>query len=257
MRDTSPADATNRFSDRVQHYVRYRPTYPPGLIGLLAREAGLTNKAVVADIGSGTGISARPFLSNGNVVYAVEPNSAMREAAEELLGSTPGFVSVGGTAEQTGLPDASVDLVTAMQAFHWFDGPRARQEFQRILKTGGPVVLVWNTRRTGGTKFLEGYEQVLKKWGTDYQQVRHDRAGHDAIARFFAPNRFITHRLENAQVFDFEGVRGRVLSSSYAPDESHPNHGPMMRDLRELFDTHQIEGHVRFEYDTEVHIGLL
>ena len=252
-----PADATSRFSDRVQHYVKHRPTYPPGLIELLAREAGLTKASVVADIGSGTGISSEPFLRNGNAVYAVEPNREMREAAEESLASRAGFHSVEGTAEKTGLKDASVDVVAAMQAFHWFDGPAARGEFKRILRPGGRVVLVWNTRRTGGTKFLEGYEQILRKWGTDYQKVRHDRAGHEAIAAFFAPSEFVTHRLENVQVFDFEGLKGRVLSSSYAPNESHQNHGPMMKELRELFDAHQKDGRVRFEYDTEVHIGAL
>lgn len=257
MNPTPPADATNRFSDRVKHYVLYRPTYPPGLIGLLEREAGLTKESVVADIGSGTGISTEPFLRNGNTVYAVEPNTEMREAAETSLGTTSGFVSVEGTAEKTGLGDASVHLIAAMQAFHWFDAARARAEFKRILRAGGSVVLVWNTRKTGGTKFLQGYEEILKKWGMDYQKVRHDRAGHDAIAAFFAPSVFVTHRLENAQVFDFEGLHGRVLSSSYAPNESHPNHAPMMRELRELFDAHQREGNVRFEYDTEVHVGKL
>lgn len=254
---TPPADATSRFSDRVKHYVKHRPTYPPGLIDLLTREAGLSGHSVVADIGSGTGISSEPFLRNGNTVYAVEPNDEMRAAAEELLGSRAGFRSVAGTAERTRLGDRSVDLVAAMQAFHWFDGPVARAEFKRILRPGGRVVLVWNTRRTGGTRFLEGYEQILRKWGTDYQKVRHDRAGHDAIAAFFAPGAFVMHRLDNAQVFDFEGLKGRVLSSSYAPNESHANHGPMMRELKELFDAHQTDGRVRFEYDTEVHIGAL
>src|SRR5579885_3110804 len=132
-----PTDPTRRFSDRVENYVRYRPHYPDGVLDVLRTETGLTPTAVVADVGSGTGISAKLFLRNGNLVLGVEPNREMREAAERLLSDYPHFTSVAGTAEATTLPDRSVDYAVAAQAFHWFDHDRARHEFARILHPGG------------------------------------------------------------------------------------------------------------------------
>src|SRR4051812_35209407 len=115
------SDTVERFSNRVANYVKYRPGYPPEILEIFRDEMNLTGDSVVADIGSGTGISARVFLENGNPVFGVEPNAAMRAAAKEFLKSFPQFESVEGTAEATNLPDRSVDLVIAAQAFHWFD----------------------------------------------------------------------------------------------------------------------------------------
>src|SRR3954453_5767739 len=185
-RKAAPADATRRFSDRVEHYVKYRPGYPPAVLPYLREQAGLTEASVVADVGSGTGFSSVPFLENGNVVFAVEPNAEMRRAAERLLAHYPGFRSVDGTAEATTLADRSVDLVVAGQAFHWFDPPRAAAEFRRVLRPGGRVVLMWNTRKVGGSAFLEDYERLLMKFGTDYAAVRHDRVDEKRFDAFFA-----------------------------------------------------------------------
>ena len=121
-----PPDSTQRFSDRVADYVRYRPNYPRGILATLAAETGLSTDSLVADVGSGTGISAELFLSHGNAVYAVEPNHDMRAAAEAALARYPRFHSVVGTAETTSLPDHSVDYVVAAQAFHWFDADSTR-----------------------------------------------------------------------------------------------------------------------------------
>src|SRR3974390_1220982 len=128
----SPAP-TARFSARVGTYVRYRPGYPAEVLELLRRECGLKPQHVVADIASGTGLFTRLLLENGNRVFAVEPNQHMREAGARFLGKHEKLTSVAGTAEDTTLPSASVDLVTAAQAAHWFDRVRARPEFARIL----------------------------------------------------------------------------------------------------------------------------
>ena len=179
-------DPTQRFSSRVDNYVRYRPDYPAEVLGLLKKECGLTSESVVADIASGTGIWTRWLLSNGNRVYGVEPNAEMRKAGEEFLKSYPRFTSVAGTAETTTLADHSVDLVTAAQAAHWFDRPKARREFLRILKPGGSTALLWNERLTNTTPFLRAYEEMLLKYGTDYKEVRHERTTAE-IRDFFAP----------------------------------------------------------------------
>ena len=111
------------------------------------------------------------FLQNGNRVFGIEPNPEMRSAGERLLAEYEGFTSMAGSAEQSQLPDSSVDLVAAGQAFHWFDRQRARAEFQRILKPGGWVVILWNNRLTDTTPFLRAYENLLLSCGTDYAQI--------------------------------------------------------------------------------------
>lgn len=250
-------DSTQRFSKRVDNYVKYRPGYPRAVIELLAAECDLTTESLVADIGSGTGLLSELFLNNGNRVLGVEPNREMREAGERLLASTPGFTSVDGTAEATTLATSSVDFVAAGQAFHWFDRARARVEFTRILKPQGWVALVWNERRTTSSPFLADYDQLLTTYGNDYAQVNHKLIDPSIIDRFFAPNAWSVQKFENVQIFDLEGLRGRLLSSSYTPEPDQPNYQPMLDALEMLFAGHQRDGRVAFEYDTTVYYGRL
>ena len=202
-------DHTGRFSTRVADYVKYRPGYPAGVLRLLEAECGFDSTSVVADVGSGTGLLSELFLKNGNRVYGVEPNREMREAGEQLLSSYENFTSVDGRAEETTLDDDSVDFVTAGQAFHWFDPPRARLEFKRILRPGGWVVLVWNDRLTGGTPFLEDYERLLVWYGTDYKAVSGMYAEESMLAALYGPGEMLTETFDNDQVFDSDGLRGR------------------------------------------------
>ena len=253
---TPPAgDPTRRFSDRVDDYVRYRPGYPDGVLAVLRAGVGLTPAAVIADVGAGTGISTELFLRNGNPVFAVEPNREMRAAAERRLGGRPGFTSVAGTAEATTLPAASVDGIVVAQAFHWFEPTKARTEFRRILRPGGWVALIWNTRRKD-TPFARAYETLLEAFGTDYAQVKHERIDGAVLAGFFAPG-FARRSLPNAQDLDFDGLRGRLLSSSYAPPPGHPRHRPMLAALAKVFRDHQRDGRVRMEYETQIHFGRI
>ncbi|WP_395751944.1 class I SAM-dependent methyltransferase [Prosthecobacter sp.] len=243
-----------RFSDRVENYVRYRPSYPQEVIAMLQREAGLVPQSVVADVGSGTGISAELFLRAGNGVHAVEPNREMREAAERLLAHFPNFHSVAASAQETTLADASVDFIVAAQAFHWFNTPETRAEFTRILKPGGRVVLIWNERKLDATPFLQAFEQLLLTFGTDYTAIRHENVNADALSAFFQ-GAYVTHTFANEQRFDFEGLKGRLLSSSYAPAEGQPRHEEMLAELRRIFEAYEVSGQVCFEYDTRVHVG--
>lgn len=249
-------DAVRRFSNRVDDYIKYRPGYPPAIIDFLSAECGLTAEAVVADVGSGTGILSELFLKHGNRVFGVEPNREMREAGERLLAGYPGFTSVEASAEATSLPDQSIDYITAAQAFHWFDRAGARAEFTRILKPGGWVLLLWNERRTDRTAFLRDYEELLLTYGTDYKEVRHENVYED-IAACFAPQNFELKSFENKQVFDYEGLKGRLLSSSYVPAPGQPDFEEMLAALSRLFEAHQQDGRVVVEYDARVHYGQL
>jgi len=250
------ANATSRFSDRVENYVRYRPGYPSDVLRVLENACGLAPDHVIADIASGTGIWSRMLLENGNPVFGVEPNAEMRQAGERLLAGFPKFTSVAGTAEATTLPDKSVDFVTAAQAAHWFNRERARREFMRILKPGGWLVLLRNERLTDSTAFLRDYEQLLLSFGTDYEDVRHERTT-DAVNEFFDPAPYKEHVFPMRQEFDYAGLEGRLLSSSYAPGPEHSNHAPMLSQLRRIFEAHSSAGRVPFDYKTRVYFGRL
>lgn len=247
-------NSIHRFSSRVETYVRFRPSYPKQILETLEQDCGFTNESIVADIASGTGIFTKLLLEHGNRVFGVEPNAEMRRAGEEFLSTYPKFTSVTGTAEVTTLEPRSVDFVTAAQAGHWFDRQKSRREFARILKSGGWAVLVWNERRTDRTPFLRAYEDMLFRYGTDYNEVRHE---HTVVAEFFDPVPFQERTFDLQQVFDYAGVEGRLLSSSYAPGPGHPNHAPMLRELHRIFDLHQQGGQVSIEYATRMFYGQL
>ncbi|MEP6899197.1 MAG: class I SAM-dependent methyltransferase [Rhodanobacter sp.] len=251
----SQLDSTSRFSDRVDDYVRYRPDYPPALLEWLQREQGVDAGWLVADVGAGTGISSKMFLDAGYQVIAVEPNRPMRAAAETWLASYRKFRALDGSADATGLANASVDLVAVAQAFHWFDEAATRREFARILRPRGLAAIWWNSRRLTGTRFLEGYETLLQTYGTDYVSVA-ERYADDARMRAWFGNGFHgSARFEHAQRLDFDALRGRLMSSSYVPKQGHPQHQPMLHDLRELFDACAEGGTISFDYDTRIFAG--
>ena len=249
--------STERFSDRVTDYVRYRPDYPAALRDWLHHEQGVTSDWQVADIGAGTGISSKLFLDAGHAITAVEPNAAMREAAVAWLGANPNFRAIDGRADATGLPAASIDLVTVAQAFHWFDPEATRREFQRILRPGRLAAIFWNSRRLTGTPFLEGYEALLQRYGTDYTRVAERYADDASMRAWFGASWRGGARFEHSQQLDFESLRGRLMSSSYAPRAGHPQHAPMLAALRDLFDRCQTNDRISFDYDTRIFTGTV
>ena len=251
------ADPTQRFTNKVDHYARYRPSYPRAVLDLLETRCGLTSASVVADVGSGTGILSELFLSNGNRVFGIEPNGEMRGAGERRLGDHPCFTSVAGTAEATTLQDASVDLATAGQAFHWFDPKLARTEFARILKPGGRVVLVWNWRRKDERPFLAAYERLLAAYRTDRGEAEIWRRGGEMAGAFFGPGSFAKATFDNEQILDLDGFKGRLLSISYVPARGEPGSDEMLRDVEKFFDEHQKGGRVGIQYDTKVYYRWL
>lgn len=248
-------NATTRFSDRVGNYVKYRPSYPKSVIETLTSDCGLTPGKIVADIGSGTGLLTRLFLENGNTVFAVEPNREMRNAAEEMLNGTPGFISINAAAEDTRLGNCSVDFIVAGQAFHWFDRERSKAEFLRILRSRGCVVLIWNERVVDRDPFSREYESVLKKRAIDYGSVDHRNIDEAGIAELFRPGHHSTRVFPNLQKFDLDGLIGRCLSSSYVPNQGAAGHAELLSDLQDLFQRYQTKGTVAFAYATRMYFG--
>lgn len=223
----------------------------------MRKKCGLISEHIIADIASGTGIFTRMLLENGNRVFAVEPNAEMREAGNRYLSDCVNFRGIDGTAEATTLFHHVADFVTAAQAAHWFDRRKANAEFKRILKPKGWLVLIWNERDLN-SPFARDYEGLLNTYGTDYANVRcQGRATYETVAEFFAPAPFQESMLSSAQEFDYAGLEGRLLSSSYAPEVAHAQHEPMMKALRQLFDRHQKNGHVKMEYETKMYYGQL
>jgi SAM-dependent methyltransferase len=247
-------DATGRFSDRVEAYLRYRPGYPAELVPELLARCGLDAKAVVADIGSGTGIFSARLLQQGLHVYAVEPNAAMRAAAQQRLHDNPRFHSVAASAEASTLTSASLHLLTAAQAFHWFDNNAALGEFRRVLRPDGQLALIWNRRNTS-QPFQQVYDNLLREFAPQYGKVNHMNLQAGDLARCFVAGAMQQMRFDNRQRLDFAGLLGRLKSASYCPREDSPLYIPLVNELLAQFERHARHGHIDFDYDTEVYFG--
>lgn len=244
-------NTVERFSNRVENYVKYRPNYPLEMLSVFRERMNLTPNSVVADIGSGTGISTKLFLENGNMVYGVEPNAAMRAAAENYLRGFANFINLGGTSENTVLADKSVDLIIAAQAYHWFEQDKTLEEFTRILKKDGFVALIWNERVLDSNKFLRDYERILLEFGTDYDLVRHEQITEEVLEQTFL-KKFDLAVFDNAQTLDFNGLKGRMLSSSYMPSPEHERFDELVENLKSLFAEHQKDDRIQILYKTNI-----
>ena len=247
-------DATKRFSDRVDNYIKYRPGYPTELLQALLEKSGLGKEAVIADIGSGTGILTRLLLELNPTVIGVEPNANMREAAESLLSDYPGFTSIDAPAEQTGLDDDSVDLITAAQAFHWFNNAETKSEFRRILKPDGKLALIWN-RRDVNQPFQQAYDAILKIYAPEYGVVNHMNLTEADLAGFFSPGQMEVSRYDYSQQLTFADLLGRLKSSSYCPPESSPQYPSLVAELAAPFEQFALNGKIDFQYQTELYFG--
>ena len=249
-------DSTQRFSSRVEDYIKFRPDYPAALVSALLDKTGLDAGATVADVGSGTGIFTRLLLDQGLRVTAVEPNANMRHAAETQLSGYSQFTSIDAPAEQTGLADHSIDLVTVAQAFHWFDKEATRTEFGRILKPGGKLALIWN-KRDVNQAFQPAYHAILEEFAPEYGSVNHMNLTEDDIADFLVAGSMEIMHFNNIQRLDFSGLLGRLKSASYCPAEDSPQYIPMVTELVALFDQYAVNGMIDFEYDTQLYLGTV
>ncbi len=244
------ADYTNRFSGKAEDYNKYRPKYPEELKTLLVEKLGLTPEKLIADIGSGTGISSEIFLDNGNMVFAVEPNEEMRIMAEQTMDLEENFVSVDGTAENTGLNNKSIDLIFSGTAFHWFDIEKTKKEFHRILKDNGNIVIAWNNRDLEDD-FQKSIESVFNKYLPKLEKVEEQKFG-KGIEEFFAPQKPHYELLKYSQNFSFEDLLGRLRSSSYFPEEGSEVYLKIVEEVYQIFNEFQKDERINFNYKTQV-----
>jgi ubiquinone/menaquinone biosynthesis C-methylase UbiE len=245
------SNAATRFSDRAEHYKLYRPGYPDAIIDCLQKTIGLNKGFQIADIGSGTGIFSALFLKAGYGVNAIEPNPEMRMAAENKLGAYAGFKSINATAEQTTLRDDSIDLITAASAFHWFRPDEAKQEFGRILKPTGHIVLASNIQKTD-TPFSQAYKALKEKYAD--QSVHQNRLTRERIDEFFYPATVTAHSFAEKQQLDEAGLKGHLLSFSTIPLDDDPRYATMMEELTGMFDLYNKRGVVQIEYESRIYV---
>ncbi|MDQ1149396.1 SAM-dependent methyltransferase [Sphingobacterium zeae] len=246
-------NSIDRFTDRVVDYEKFRPNYPKEIIQVLKEQIGLHKQWLVADIGSGTGLSTQLFLENGNNVFAVEPNREMRESLLHHFKTYRNLIAVNATAEDTTIESGCVDLIFAGQSFHWFDRQACRKEFDRILSENGHMVIVWN-QRDPSDAFQQEYEHFLRSHIPSYQPVSHKNISDDDLKHFFGTRAMKKITLPNQQILDLRSFLGRVRSSSYFPKEQDKNK-TLYDDLRILFDKYAISDRIVFRYITEIYIS--
>lgn len=247
-------DNTDLFSGKSVNYAKSRPRYPEGIISVLENHASMTRDSVIADVGSGTGILASLFLENGNSVFSVEPNSDMREMAMKDLSRYPGFHPVNGTAENTEMENASVDLIVAAQAFHWFDREKAGTEFRRIIRPGGSVALIWNDRIAETEGMNHDYESICMRFSPAYHGSGSSAVGEQVISDFFHGN-YSKFVLENTQELDLDGLMGRYFSASYAIGRDDPHYDMLVDSLEEAFEKNRDGNTVLLRYETRLYLG--
>lgn len=249
---------SERYSDKTEDYAKYRPNFPDELVEYLYMKGDISNTAVIADIGSGTGRFTRLLLEKGNLVYGVEQNNEMRIKAEELLSQFSKFVSIKGSAERTGLEDKSIDLITIAQAFHWFNKEESLMEFKRILKDNGQVFIVWDD-------FVSDYNDFTKELSAASSTFRNVQPQSDVkkstrnemIEEFFKDNKYITTTFMREIYQGFDGIKGGMLSASYAPKLGEENYEVFILELQRVFDKYQNNGSVCTAFRSVCYLGRL
>jgi ubiquinone/menaquinone biosynthesis C-methylase UbiE len=249
-------NSVQRFTKTVENYQKYRPHYPRAVLNLLVDKCDLQTSSIIADVGAGTGFLSELFVGNGNQVYGVEPNEMMRHKAEENFQGKKNFVSVAGTAEKTTLFESSVDIITVGTAFHWFEPVATKKEFQRILKRGGWVLLVWNVRKMSAP-MIKDYEELILHYCPTYRHSKAEEMENSIMSSFFSPFAMETATFFNAQRLDLEGFRGRLVSASYSLQPTDAKYSAMISALDSIFKKYEKNGSVIFEYDTKLYYGHL
>lgn len=250
-------DNTNKFSGKAENYVKARPDYPKVVFNYLKSELVAHENSVFADIGAGTGIFTKKLLDCGCTVFAVEPNSDMRSALKNSIGGSEKLFIVDGTDKYTGLSGGSVDFVSAAQAFHWFDVHAFKKECLRILKPGGYVILVWNTRKNDSELIKENAE-ICHKYCPDFTGFSGGkRNSKENIDEFFCKN-YQTVKFKNDLIYNKEKFIERMLSASYSLTEKDEKYAEYIKALEEFFEINKNDDGLLFvPNETVLYAGKL
>ena len=253
----TPKDFTQRFTGRVEAYKRFRPRYPAAILEILQMKCGLTPETMVADVGAGTGMLAEVFLANGNRVFAIEPNAEMRAACRELEESYPKLTCIDGTAEATGLPASSIDLVAAGRAFHWFDPAKSKTEFRRVLRGESWVALLGLGRPGAGQRPMAlEMERIMREYGTDYAALE-DRYKLGDRAREFFGGTVGSAEIQTLTTFTWDEFLGNAISLSVMPMPGDPRFEAFEQALRGIFEKYQSNGKVEMPIECKMYLGRL
>lgn len=243
------AEPSRTFQAWADDYDRYRPGYPAELFDEIATRLGVPARASVADLGAGTGLATFEMARRGWQMTAVEPGAGMldqlRERAEAM--GIP-VVAIEASGEDTGLPDASFDLVTAAQAFHWFDRRRAVEEMARIVRPGGGVALFWNVRRAEASPIVADYEAVMSRYFGSAgigQYLQHGRAAEaDATRAAFAASEHFEQLTYSEPLhettIDADGLVGMAFTASYVRRLDTREQDRLRGELRSILERHGV-----------------
>jgi ubiquinone/menaquinone biosynthesis C-methylase UbiE len=241
----------------VQAYLAYRPRFPRGILAFLREHGELPEGAVVADIGAGTGMLAELFLEAGHRVLAVEPNAEMLEACRELAAHQPRLEVVEGSAEETTLPEASVDLIAVGRAMHWFDWSRAHREFARIVRPDGWVLVATSGHRDSGAPLSNRLSEILRKWRTDSAEVDTTRDFNRRLEGFLDTSTWQRTTLDHSMTVDFATLLGYAESLSAIPRPGERGYHGMVAELGAVFEEYQQDGMLVTSLSSDLHLGRL
>ena len=242
----------DRFDGKGELYAKARPNYTAALFEYLKADPVLPAGSVFADVGAGTGIFSAQLLDCGYKVFAVEPNADMRRKAEEALSQREGFTSVDGDDAAMGLPDRSVDVVTAAQAFHWFDAAAFQRECRRVLKPGGKVILVYNSRDKAAP-CTRALAELYRRYNPEFHEFSNGMT-HEKCLVFYKDGCEV-FRADNTQTYDRQGWLDRTLSSSYSLKEGDAGFTEYRQEIDRLFDRYSADGRIAVPTETVAYIG--
>jgi SAM-dependent methyltransferase len=242
--------ATSLFQGKATEYARYRVDYPGSVISAALQSVGIVRDDVIADLGSGTGMLSRWFLERGNRVFGVEPDDGMRQVAEKsLLRFGASFISVDGTAERTSLGDASVTVVTAGNAFHYFNSRATRTEAERILQRGGRVLIMGHDVASQPNDFMKAYFGFIAGVAVPEARVFHEQDRSLRATEIFFAGIPVHEEDMGDHTFNltWDGLRGRFLSTAAAPAEDDPKRSAVITQLADVFRRFEKDGTIPFQ----------
>lgn len=254
MKDNILIDSKSFYLGKAVNYSKYRPDYPVQLFELLKQEYNLNENQIVAELGAGTGKFSKIISNYVKKVYAIEPNQDMLNQGIEYCNNT-NVEYVLGSAENTNLKEHSIDIVFAVQSFHWFNKENTKNEVRRILKENGLFAIVWNDWEDENNEFSQVYFKYISDWKTKVTGQKYQHKNVEERKNFFKNQSYNTYSVVHSRQYSFEDLLGLTKSLSYAPKENETYYEEFIRGVKDIFDRYSKNGYVAFDFHTEIFIG--